>query len=76
MSVVRNITLEAILHVTLLMSFNWYSVLAVNVGILGLPLILNDSIFISQILKQRKKNMRILATLILLATIQLILMVT
>ena len=76
MSVVRNITLEAILHVTLLMSFNWYSVLAVNVSILGLPLILNDSIFISQILKQRKINMRILATLILLATIQLMLMVT
>ena len=72
---VRNITLEAILHVTLLMSFNWYSVLAVNVSILGLPLILNDSIFVSQILKQRKINMRI-ATLILLATIQLILMVT
>ena len=76
MSVVRNITLEAILHVTLLMSFNWYSVLAVNVSILGLPLILNDSIFISQILKQRKINMRILATLIFLATIQLMLMVT
>ena len=73
---VRNITLEAILHVTLLMSFNWYSVLAVNVSILGLPLILNDSIFISQILKQRKINMRILATLIFLATIQLMLMVT
>ena len=58
------------------MSFIWYSVLAVNVNILGLPLILNDSIFISQILKQKKMNMRILDTLILLAAIKLIVMVT
>ena len=58
------------------MPFIWYSVLAVNVNILGLPLILNDSIFISQILKQKKMNMRIIDILILLAAIELIVMVT
>ena len=58
------------------MPFIWYSVLAVNVNILGLPLILNDSIFISQILKQKKMNMRIIDILILLAAIKLIVMVT
>ena len=58
------------------MSFIWYSVLAVNVNILGLPLILNDSIFISQILKQKKMNMRTIDILILLAAIKLIVMVT
>ena len=54
-----------------------FVLLLVNVNMLGLPLLLNNvSIFISQILKPRKVVAGLLGTLILFASIQVILMVT
>ena len=68
---VRNTISEVISHVLLLMSFIWWSVLIVNVNMLGLQLLLNNvSVFISQILEPRKFVVGLLGNLILFDAIQ------